>query len=203
VSPLPEQMEDRWALRVDPVPGDGVLYWHALLRDYPEVQELAGLARERLSGFNGLHFTPPEWLHMTTLLLGPRDKFSDEQIADMTDRARESLARLAPVRIELGRVLYHPQAIVLGIGPREALAPVQAAVWAACGLERSADEPVWVPHTTVAYSTARQPAAPLVSALGTELPHRTALLRSVSLVAQWGPEREWQWEPFTTIPLGG
>lgn len=44
---LPDQMTDRWARRADPAPGQRTLYWHALMRDYPQVGELASQARER------------------------------------------------------------------------------------------------------------------------------------------------------------
>jgi hypothetical protein len=72
---LPDQMTDRWRNRDDPAPGQGVVYWHMLMRDHPEVADLARQARQRLARFSGLHFTPLNWLHMTALFGGPADNF--------------------------------------------------------------------------------------------------------------------------------
>jgi hypothetical protein len=54
---LPEQMINRWQNRAEPAPGQGTVYWHMLMHDHPEVAGLARQARQRLSGFTGLHFT--------------------------------------------------------------------------------------------------------------------------------------------------
>ena len=35
---LPDQMADRW---LEPAPGEGVVSWHMLMLDYPEVVDLA------------------------------------------------------------------------------------------------------------------------------------------------------------------
>ena len=49
---LPDQMTDRWQNRPEPPPGEGVVSWHLLMRDYPEVVELARQAQQRLAGFD-------------------------------------------------------------------------------------------------------------------------------------------------------
>ena len=45
----------------------------------------------------------------------------------MLARAQAALARTPPVTVTLERVLYHPEAIALGVSPADALAPVLAA----------------------------------------------------------------------------
>ena len=72
---LPDQMTDRWENRPEPPPGEGVVSWHMLMRDYPRVVDLARQAQQRLAGFDGLHMTPLAWLHATTLLAGPAADF--------------------------------------------------------------------------------------------------------------------------------
>lgn len=204
MSPLPEHMEDRWSsARGDTALGSGVVYWHMLLGGDAEVRDLAALARARLSEFGGLHFTPDEWLHITTLVVGPRDKFSDSRLVEMSKAAQEALFGWDPRPVSLGRILYHPQAIMLEVEPKQALEPVRIV------LQRTTSSVVfdsetddWIPHVTVAYSTASQPAGPIVAALGMRLPSRTATIRSVSLVVQWGPERSWDWEVVSTIRFG-
>ena len=54
---LPDQMTDRWARRADPSPGQRTLYWHVLMRDYPQVGELASQARQRLARSGPAHDT--------------------------------------------------------------------------------------------------------------------------------------------------
>jgi 2'-5' RNA ligase len=193
-------MVDRWADPAGAAAGDNAVYWHMLLGDHAEVRHLAALARMRLAGFGGLHFTPDEWLHITTVAAGPREKFSDPQLAEIAETAAEMLSGLEPVTVNLGKILYHPQAIMLAVHPAKALEPVRAAVARATGpaATKGVTSP-WIPHATIAYSTASQPAGPLIGALGTELPSRTMTIKSVSLVIQRGPEQSWDWEPVNTV----
>jgi hypothetical protein len=43
--------------------------------------------------------------------------------------------------------------------------------------------------------TGTQPMAPIVAALGREVPRCDITVRALSLVIQWGPERLWNWQP--------
>jgi 2'-5' RNA ligase len=203
---LPDQMTDRWQNRDEPAPGQGVLYWHVLLRDQPEVADLARRARQRLAGFSGLHFTPLNWLHMTTLVAGPADNFSPSQRQQMIQTARELLADTPPVSATLGRIGYHPEAIVLAVTPAEALVPIheaaRTATAQALGNSYQEDQLAnWRPHVTICYSTASQRAAPIIDALGLELPSRQIQISALSLVIQHGPERDWNWTTIGTIRL--
>jgi hypothetical protein len=62
MNPLPARMADRWQTRAEPGPGEAQFYWQILMRDQPQVRALAAVARERLTRFSGLHFTPEQWL---------------------------------------------------------------------------------------------------------------------------------------------
>ena len=96
---------------------------------------------------------------------------------------------------------------MLAVQPAEALAPVRNVVKAAtsevtgssCG---AGNKLPWTPHITIAYSTARQPAAPIIAALGRSLPERSVQISAVSVVNQQGPERSWDWHPEATIRFG-
>ncbi len=203
---LPDQMTNRWQNRAEPGPGQGTVYWHMLMRDHPEVAGLARQARQRLSGFSGLHFTPLEWLHLTTLVAGPSDEFSESQLQKMIHTAGQLLADTPPVTVTLGRIGYHPEAIVLGVTPAKALIPVRDAARKAtdqvCGVRSQDGQPSsWTPHVTMCYSTSSQPAGPIIDALGLELPSRTIQVSTLSLVIQHGPERDWNWSTIGTIRL--
>jgi hypothetical protein len=59
----------------------------------------------------------------------------------------------------------------------------------------------WTPHVTICYSTSIQPAAPIIDALGLQLPSREIQISALSLVIQRGPERDWNWTNIGTIRL--
>lgn len=207
MSPLPAEFTDRWQERAEPAPGEGLVYWHMLVGRYPEAVAIAEEARKRLASFSGLHMTPLKWLHMTTLIAGPADRISQENIHRMANSASRMLAGTPPVTVTLGKVLYHPEAIVLAAAPATALAPVREAALAATREITGAggqpeDTTEWAPHVTVCYSMSRQPAGPVITALGRYLPERQFQVSEVSIVIQQGPERLWDWHPIATVRLG-
>jgi 2'-5' RNA ligase len=200
-------MIDRWENRAEPAPGEGLIYWHMLMGGYPEVVELARTAQERLSSFGGLHMTPLKWLHVTGLITGSADEISEQQVQEIAEVGTRLLARTPPIRVTFGKVLYHPEAIMLAASPAEALAPVveaaKAATFEVIGSSgRPGNKLPWAPHITVCYSTSRQDAAPIIGALGRHLPEVPAQIAEVSLVVQQGPERLWGWRPLATVPIG-
>jgi 2'-5' RNA ligase len=208
MSPFPTQMRDRWQNRPEPAHGQGTIYWHILFHDHPQVRALAKKTQDRLSRIGGFHMTPERWLHMTTLVVGSTDEISSEQATEMLTDARKRLSEIDPVTVSLGRVLYHPEAIMLGIRPERALDPILEAVRQAT-LEATGNAGAvngsfssWMPHVTVSYSISRQPAEPIISTLGKEVPGCDVLINAVSLVIQWGPERLWNWELVGTAHLG-
>jgi 2'-5' RNA ligase len=193
---LPEQMTNRWGRRRDPGPGEQILYWHVLMRDYPEVGDLVRQARRQLSAFGGLHMTPPDSLHMTTLVVGPAEWFSDAQRQQMIQTAADQLADVPPIIVSLSKILYHPEAIIIAVAPGTALAPRRGAAMTAthaAGRDASDQDEEWRPHVTLCYSTSDQPARPITEALGMSLPEKTIAVRRLSLVIQTGSELAWDW----------
>lgn len=198
-------MTDRWRDRADPPPGQARLYWHVLMRDQPQVRALAALARQRLAPYPGLHLTPEERLHMTILRAGTSPDIPQEGIEAMVGRARELLRPVPAATVTIGQVLYHPEAIALSAVPDGALDPLATAIrqaaTSAAGRPGDAADAPWRPHVTVAYSTLDQPAEPIIDALGTELPACPVTVDTVHLIAQHGPEREWNWQLLATVRL--
>ena len=190
-------LTDRWRDRPDPAPGQSQLFWHVLMRDQPQVRALAALARQRLAPYPGLH--------LTVLRVGTSPEIPQAGIEAMVGRARELLRPVPPATVTIGRVLYRPQAIVLGAVPDGALDPVATAIRSAAssaiGLPGDVGEGPWLPHVTVAYSTLDQPAEPIIAALGTELPACPVIVDSVHLIAQHGSERDWNWQLLATVRL--
>lgn len=206
--PLPAETRDRWGSRAELGSGKGAIYWHILFRDYPAVRGTVREAQARLASFRDLHITPEEWLHATALVAGTTDDISAENLDLMLSEARQRLSGIQPIGVTISRVLYHPEAIMLGFTPEGALDPIHRAVQQATltvtGRAGSVTGPAarWTPHLTIAYSTGRQAMAPIAGALGREVPSCDIAVRAVSLVIQWGPERRWSWQPVGTADLG-
>ena len=207
MSPLPTEFIDRWEHRDEPGPGEGLIYWHMLLGDNPDVVALVTEAQQRLAPFDGLHMTPLKWLHMTALIAGSSTDLTDDQVRQMAAFASRRLATIAPIPVTFGKILYHPEAIMLAAEPSEALLPVldaarEATLTATGTVGRPGNKIPWTPHITVCYSQASQPTRQIIETLGTHLPARVAEIRTVSLVNQHGPERQWEWRPVAEIQVG-
>jgi 2'-5' RNA ligase len=203
MSPLPSQMTDHWAAEPGTDQQARQYMWPITLGADPVVTETAALAQQRLAGIPGLDLVPPRWLHLTTLISGPADEIPPCAATVMVKEANDLLAAVAPVTITLGRVLYHPRAIMLDAGPDAPFQPLITALQAAAshaGLTARPYHHPWRPHITVAYSNSDRPADPIIEALGRNLPPRTATIRSVSLVTQSARQR-WTWDLIADLPL--
>jgi len=198
-------MEDHWRLQPGTDPGRAQLMWFMLVGDHLQIAKLARLAQQRLAALGGLDLVPQQWLHVTTLIAGYADQITPEQTRLMADQARRFLACTPPVTITLGRILYHPRAIMLSVEPPGALDPVlraaQEATRLATGHGGELYSEPWTPHITLAYSNTARPAGPVIHALGRELPTQHAAVTSISLVSQ-APEQRWTWHLVTDVPFG-
>jgi 2'-5' RNA ligase len=210
MSPLPERFTDRWRDgHGSASPEYGLLWWLVLLGGNPQLRSAARAAQSRISNFPGLYMTPLRWLHLTVLIAGPAEQISEHARNEMLAIARSSLAGTGPITIELGRIFYHPEAIVLTAHPADALSPIRDAAQRATrevtGHSGSDDRssPQWTPHVTLCYSTSVQPAQPIIAALGKELPTCQASIDNLSLVAQQGTEWLWNWSPVGAVSLPG
>jgi 2'-5' RNA ligase len=208
MSPLPHELIDRWYNRPENNPGGGTTYWHILLGTNRPLRAMVKTAQERLSSFPGLHMTPLQRLHITILVAGSADDIGNDGMAEMLAKANSLLTNVPPVGITLDRVLFHPEAIALQVRPRSALIPIlEAAIAATSAVTGGQGANVgcvesWIPHVTLCYSTACQPAGPIVSALGKQLPAVTVSVEALSLVIQRGAERLWDWHQFGNARLG-
>jgi 2'-5' RNA ligase len=208
MSPLPKQFIDRWRDGYGAAgPGYGMLYWHVLMGSSPQLRDAAQTAQARISKFSGLHMTPLQWLHLTVLIAGPASQIPDDARDEMLTVARSSLSGIGPIAIEFSRIFYHPEAIVLGADPAEALSPIRKAAEQATRAvtggrgTNARSSTSWVPHVTLCYSTSMQRAEPIIAALGTELPSCRVSVDTLSLVLQREAEWLWNWSPVGSVSL--
>jgi len=205
VSPLPTQLADHWWQRPGRRPGRRQYHWHILFRDQPRMHELVAAAQRKLADLPGLDLVPLQWLHLTTLVVGFADEVPAQAVDTMVTTARQLLAPDEPIRVSLGRVFYHPEAVVLLVEPAEALEPVLSAVQVAtreAGCQGHTGTDPWRPHISIAYSNGPGPAAPVIEALGLRVPPAEIAIGSVSLVAQAQVGHSWQWQPVAEVRLG-
>ncbi|MDX3101017.1 2'-5' RNA ligase family protein [Nonomuraea angiospora] len=208
MSPLPTRMANRWERRRSLMlpPGQGRLYWHVLLGEDPQARAIVEEAHDRLAGLAGLDLVPRRFIHLTTFVAGYTHEITERQVTVMAEEAAGQLARVEPITVTLGRVLYHPEAVVLEARPAERLRPLleaaRFATRAATGRDGVLAHDTWLPHVTVAYSNADGPAAPIIDALGERLPEREVTIRSIHVVNQDGPETAWDWRPVAEVRLG-
>ena len=204
MSPLPTQMANHWWQRPGRYPGRLLYQWHLAFHDQPKVLELAEIAQARLHSQAGLDMIERHLLHLTTYIVGFVDEVPMHAVNQMIDDARDRLSRIAPIRVMVGKIGYHPQAVMLLVEPSEALNPTLDAVRSAteaAGFEGHTDTDPWRPHISVSYSHASGPAAPIVAALGRSLPETEITVKSISLVSQTQVGHSWQWEPVAEVYL--
>jgi 2'-5' RNA ligase len=204
---LPDQFIDRRQPRPGAPNFDNSVCWHLLLGDVGPAQEIAREGQQRLTDFTGLHMTPLRWLHATVLLVGRAADLAQADLDQMLSKARGKLNGTVPQTVTLGRVIYHPEGIVLPMSPARALAPIFEAARAAT-LEitgtpgvTSAPGSSWVPHVTLCYSISYQSAAPIIAALGKSLPARDVTINRLSLVVQRGSALSWDWHPVGAVHM--
>lgn len=201
----PPGMTDRWRSRPQPGPDEAQLWWHILMGEQPQLRAVAAVAGRRLAAFPGLHVTPEQRLHLSVLRVGLAGDLPPGGVDALVAQGRQQLRRVPAAEVTFGRVLYRPETIALGLQPDGALDAVCDAVREATRVALGPVAPdttaPWFPHVTLAYSTQDQPAEPVIAALGRELPACELTLDAVSLIAQYGPERDWRWQSLARLPL--
>ena len=107
---------------------------------------------------------------MTTLIVGPIEGLSPNALDELADRASQRTSIIQPTPVSLRKIIYHSEAIMVGVDPRDALQPLfevlKEATREVTGRAGLHESRVWIPHVTFCYSTVNQPAQPLIDALG-------------------------------------
>jgi hypothetical protein len=205
--PVPDETRDRWSNRAELDSGEGAIYWHILFRDNPAARAAARKVQARLASFRDLHMTPEEWLHATALVAGTTGDTSSEDLEVMLSEAQQHLHSIQPINVTISRVLYHPEAIMLGFTPEGALDPIHRAVRQATltvtgrtGIvtgPAAVDSPYddLLQHGQTTHGAHRRGAR----ARNSTMRHNRESRQPGYPV---GPERLWDWQPVGTATLG-
>jgi hypothetical protein len=143
---------------------------------------------------------------MTTQIVGFADEISDSELENMINSARERMRSIAPTTTTLGRPLFHTEAVVLGVAPRDGLdaarAGIRQAVAATVRTNQLADDPDWVPHLSVAYSNSDASARPVIEAMQPPPTPVDVRIDRIDLVSQERVGHCYVWDRITTVILG-
>jgi len=121
------------------------------------------------------------------------------QVIDLVRLAQQRLAPFGDLHMTPLERLHMTTMVA---GPADQFSSGQLDQMASTGHDAAHDDlERWIPHITVCYSTAHQPAAPLIAALGESLPRCDIQISAFSLMIQRGPERHWDWSTIATIRL--
>ncbi|MCO5974837.1 2'-5' RNA ligase family protein [Actinoallomurus sp. WRP6H-15] len=143
---------------------------------------------------------------MTTQIVGFVDEISDSEVQAMITAVSERLRSVEPAEVSLGRPLFHSEAVVLSVVPRDGLdavrAEVRQAVATTVRTNRLADDPDWVPHLSVAYSNAEAPAEPVIGAMQPPPIPIDIRIDAIDLVSQERVGHSYVWDRIATVHLG-
>jgi 2'-5' RNA ligase len=200
-------LTEHWYWRPGWARGRSFYAWHLT---FEHAAELHRLVLQLQSGLTtpALDPVPSDGLHLTMQGIGFVDEVSDEDIAAIIEAARRRCRSLAPFDLTLGPVDPDSEGIGLLVNP---WAPVErvrltirkaiADVWGADGVPEPADG--FRPHVTLAYSAADAPTDELcqrLAQLRTTLPV-TVKVNQAQLIRLNRDEREYRWDPVTSVPF--
>jgi 2'-5' RNA ligase len=205
-----DRLRNRW-IRTGPPPavtGRRYYAWYLTFGGHERVAALAARYQEALE-LPVLTPLPTEILHMTLQNVGSNEEVDDAGLQRMIDDAGRRCAALAPLRVEIGPVDPHPEAVVLRVSPWDGLHAVREAVRAAsaAAVPESGGLPgpvsFW-PHVSIAYCNADGDAAPLRDRLAA-MPRLSAVpvtVEAVELVALGRDASGRYRHPIVSVPLG-
>lgn len=163
------RVRDHWWWRPGWGPGRRFYTWHLTFDNQPALHRLVHDYQERLSGFSALRPVPAEWLHLTMQGLGFTDEVTDDEVTAVVAAARKRIVDLSRLTLTFGPAVAFAEAIVVPPTPAEDVARVRTTLRAAIADVRGDDscpsQPVASARTSAAYSTAEQPAEPIIGAL--------------------------------------
>ncbi|KNB52928.1 2'-5' RNA ligase family protein [Streptomyces caatingaensis] len=180
--------------------------WHFTFQHATEVHRLAETYRQGLAGVPGLDLVPDRWLHLTMQGLGFVDEVAEKDVRAIVEAAASRLRAVPAFELVLHRPEITPEAIRWEAAPKQPPVNVRSAIRAAVAdvwgeVPEAADG--FAPHVSIAYSSSEGPMRPVAEALDRiEAEPARARIDSVELIVLNRDHHMYEWERFTTVPLG-
>jgi 2'-5' RNA ligase len=206
-------MIDHWWWRPGWRIGRRFYMWYVTFDRDDAVRDLA-LAYARRLRLPTLDVIPPQWLHVTMLGVGFVDQIDEAEAQRIADAARQRLARLAPITVQIGPATVDREVVRLDVTPaepvirlRQELLAAIADVWGADRAPEPDDgffpEDVYLPHVSLAYSNTDAERQSVMDEVRRDepAPVRTTLRRA-DLVAVHRDNRMYEWTGFAHADLG-
>lgn len=206
-TPSFDRMRDHWWWRPGWKIGRTFYTWHLTFDHAPDVHRLAAEYAAVLD-IPGLDVIPPRWLHLTMQGIGFTDEVATEDVDAIVEASRRRLAELAPFDVTIGPAVIDPEVVRLRIAPAEPVARVREAIRAGIadvwgGDRVPEDEAGYIPHVSLAYSSADGPAEPIVRATASiRVEPAKATITEAQLIFLNRDHREYQWTTYAVSALG-
>jgi hypothetical protein len=200
-----ERMRDHWWWRPEWRPGRRMYTWHFTFDRQVALHELVDAYQARLADLPGMDPIPRPWLHLTTQGVGFTDEVPDAELDAVIDSARDRLAALSRVTVNMGPAVLDPEVIRLEVQPASALTPIRRAlrdaIAAARGPEQVSESDDWSPHVSVAYSNSNGPMDPYIKALDPPLAPVSVDIPDVQLIVLGRDTHLYEWQTRAVVPL--
>jgi 2'-5' RNA ligase len=172
-----------------------------------QVQRLVREYQAAVSDLGGLDSIPVKWIHLTVQGVGFVDEVDERDVEAVLAAARQRCAELAPFELTFERAIVSDEGIMLPGAPitpaaalRRALRAGIGDVWGEAGVPEGE---AFIPHVSVAYSSASGSAARFVQAVEASTPQpATVAVRAASLIVLDRDARMYRWRPYASVVLG-
>lgn len=207
----PREVRNHWWWRPGWREGRHFYACHFTLEDQPALRNLVRHYQEPLAGLPALDLIPARWLHLTMQGIGFVDEVSASDLAGVTERLREELARFPAPTVAFQSPTIRSEAVLLVAEPQEPLYRLRLTMYDAIAASLppakfSQPRPKatsFTPHVSLAYINSDTPAEPIAHALrGVTQPEAvTVTFRAASLLVFHRDRRMYEWTHATPLPL--
>lgn len=199
-------MRDHWWWRPGWEVGRRFYTWHLTFSGQNDVHRLAADYRGALADTAGLTPVPDRWLHLTMQGIDFVEQVEDSDVEDIVRSATDRLSKIYSFDLQLGAAVVDPEAVLLPVTPAEPVRAVRDAIRGAIGdvlPEVPEQAGGFTPHVSVAYSSARGPAEPVMQALANQMiTPATARISTAELIVIHRDNHMYEWTPYAQVQLG-
>jgi 2'-5' RNA ligase len=199
-----DHLRNHWYWRPGWRVGTRYYTWHLTWDGKTELHRLVADYQAVLARLDGLDPIPRPWLHLTMQGIGHVADVPDDQLADLTDRARAAVAGLGPIPVRFDRVRVYSEALVLEPRPAEPIAVLRQTLRDVIAevIGTAPGRAGFTPHVSIAYVNTDQPADAAIAAVeGVHPEPAEVTIDAVSLIEQHRDNTMYEWRTITTVPL--